>query len=86
MTPVFFGRTLAGPRMPSLTYMLVHENMAGREKSWGNFRDQPGLEEAVVDTRLLGCRHRVEHHDRLPAPGGVFANLDPGRPTLFIHR
>jgi len=41
LTPVFFSRTLAGPRMPSLTYMLVHENMAGREKSWGAFRDDP---------------------------------------------
>ena len=39
LTPVFFGRTFAGPRMPSLTYMLVHENMAGREKSWDNFRN-----------------------------------------------
>ena len=25
--------------MPSLTYMLVHENMAAREKSWDNFRN-----------------------------------------------
>jgi NIPSNAP protein len=39
LTPVFFGRTFSGPRMPSLTYMLVHENMAGREKSWDNFRN-----------------------------------------------
>ena len=41
LTPVFFSRTLAGPRMPSLTYMLVHENMAGREKSWDAFRNDP---------------------------------------------
>jgi len=41
LAPVFFARTLAGPRMPNLIYMLVHENMAGREKSWGAFRDDP---------------------------------------------
>ena len=41
LAPVFFARTLAGPRMPSLVYMLVHENMAGREKSWDNFRNDP---------------------------------------------
>ncbi len=41
LTPVFFGRTLVGPRMPSLTYMLVHDNMAGREKSWDGFRTSP---------------------------------------------
>ena len=27
--------------MPSLMYMLVHENMAGREKSWDGFRTSP---------------------------------------------
>jgi hypothetical protein len=41
LTPVFFGRTLAGPRMPNLVYMLVHDNMAGREKSWDAFRNDP---------------------------------------------
>ena len=41
LTPVFFSRTLAGPRMPNLIYMLVHDNMAGREKSWDAFRTDP---------------------------------------------
>jgi hypothetical protein len=41
LTPVFFARTLVGPRIPSLTYMLVHENMAAREKSWDSFRTSP---------------------------------------------
>ena len=41
LTPVFFARTLVGPRMPNLVYMLVHENMAGREKSWNAFRTDP---------------------------------------------
>jgi hypothetical protein len=41
LTPVFFSRTLAGPRMPNLVYMLVHDNMAGRDKSWDNFRNDP---------------------------------------------
>lgn len=41
LTPVFFSRTVAGPRMPSLVYMLVHDNLAGREKSWDAFRTAP---------------------------------------------
>jgi hypothetical protein len=41
LTPVFFSRTLVGPHMPSIVYMLVHENMAAREKSWGNFGADP---------------------------------------------
>ena len=41
LTPVFFSRTVAGSRMPSLVYMLVHENMAAREKNWGAFASDP---------------------------------------------
>jgi hypothetical protein len=41
LTPVFFSRTVAGARMPSLVYMLVHENMAAREKSWSAFSGDP---------------------------------------------
>ena len=41
LTPVFFSRTLAGPRMPSLVYMLTHENLAAREKNWSGFGPDP---------------------------------------------
>ena len=41
LTPVFFSRTAAGVKMPSLVYMLVHENMAAREKSWSAFASDP---------------------------------------------
>ena len=42
LTPVFFSRTLVGPHMPNLVYMLVHENPAARDKSWTAFRNDPG--------------------------------------------
>ncbi len=41
LQPVFFGETLIGPRMPNLTYLLVFENMAAREKNWGAFGSDP---------------------------------------------
>jgi NIPSNAP len=41
LTPVFFARTIVGARMPNLTYLLVHDNMAAREKSWDAFRSDP---------------------------------------------
>jgi hypothetical protein len=41
LTPVFFGKTIVGPRMPNFVYMLVHENMAARDKSWDAFRTNP---------------------------------------------
>src|SRR6185295_17028502 len=37
LQPVFFGETLLGAKMPNLTYMLVFENMAAREKNWATF-------------------------------------------------
>ena len=41
LTPVFFARTIVGARMPNLTYLLVHDNMVAREKSWDTFRRDP---------------------------------------------
>ena len=61
LRPVFFARTLVGPRMPSLVYMLVHENMAAREKSWDAFRNDaewkklaatPGYSDAEIVSNI----------------------------------
>jgi len=41
LQPVFFGETLIGTKMPNLTYMLVFESMAAREKNWGVFASDP---------------------------------------------
>jgi len=61
LTPVFFGSTIAGPRMPNLTYMLVHENLAGRDNSWRAFggddawkklRSTPGYADADIVSNI----------------------------------
>lgn len=39
---VFYGQTLAGPRMPNLVYMTVHADMAARDKAWAAFGADPG--------------------------------------------
>ena len=41
LSPVFFGETLAGPRMPNLTYMLVFDSMKARDENWKVFVDSP---------------------------------------------
>lgn len=41
LMPVFFGQTMAGPAMPNLTYMLVYEDMAARDKYWSTFVGLP---------------------------------------------
>jgi hypothetical protein len=35
--PVFFSRTIVGPKMPNLVYLTVHDNFAAREKAWAAF-------------------------------------------------
>jgi hypothetical protein len=41
LKPVFFGETLIGTKLPNLTYMLVFENMAERDRNWGTFAADP---------------------------------------------
>lgn len=41
LTPVFFGRMVAGPRLPNLTYLLAFDNLAAREANWRQFGTSP---------------------------------------------
>jgi hypothetical protein len=61
MTPVFFGRTIMGRNLPSLTYMLTFNDLASRDKLWRNFgadpewqklRAQPGLSDAEIVSNI----------------------------------
>ena len=41
LSPVFFGETLIGQRMPNLTYMLTFDGMAHRDEAWEKFKVDP---------------------------------------------
>lgn len=45
LAPVFFGATLIGDRMPSLTYMLTFEDVADLNKKWAVFASDPAWKE-----------------------------------------
>jgi hypothetical protein len=45
LTPVFFGDTLIGPRMPSLTYMLTFADVADLNTKWNVFVNDPAWKE-----------------------------------------
>lgn len=51
LNPVFFGETLAGTRMPNLTYMLVHDSMEERDKNWSKFGNHPDWKTLSQDTQ-----------------------------------
>ena len=40
--PVIFAETLAGNKMPNLTYILGFENMEEHDRNWDNFRTSAG--------------------------------------------
>ncbi len=41
MNPVFFGQTLAGTKMPNLTYMLGFDDMDAQKAAWDKFGKDP---------------------------------------------
>lgn len=41
LTPVFFGETLVGAKMPSLIYMLTFSDISARDKAWTAFGKDP---------------------------------------------
>ena len=54
LTPVFFGDTLIGSRMPSLTYMLTFADVADLNARWAVFVNDPAWKE---------LSHRPEYAD-----------------------
>jgi hypothetical protein len=48
LQPVFFGSNIIGTRLPSLTYLLVFEDMAAREKNWPQFVNHPDWKKLVA--------------------------------------
>ncbi len=41
LTPVLFGETIAGQRMPNLTYLLAFDDDKARTDAWNKFRGDP---------------------------------------------
>ena len=48
---VFFGDTIVGPRMPSLTYMLSVPDAAAMDAHWDVFRNNPDWKKLSADSR-----------------------------------
>lgn len=48
---VFFGDTIVGSRMPSLTYMLSMPDLASMDAHWNSFRDNPDWKKLSSDQK-----------------------------------
>lgn len=49
LTPVFFGETVIGAKMPSLAYMLSFTDMAARDAAWASFGRDPEWKSLSAD-------------------------------------
>jgi len=49
LTPVFFGETVVGAGMPSLTYMVTFPDMAARDRGWTAFTSDPAWKALSAD-------------------------------------
>lgn len=51
LNPVMFGETLAGDKMPNLTYILGFGSMEEHDKAWDTFRNSDGWAKMKVNPR-----------------------------------
>jgi hypothetical protein len=74
LQPVFFARTIVGPRLPSLVYMLAFPDMAAREKAWATFRadpewqklrTRPGYTDAEIVSNITDVLLRPAGHSQI---------------------
>jgi hypothetical protein len=49
LAPIFYGRTLIGPQMPSLVYMTSGENLVEHNKHWQGFSAAPAWKKLQGD-------------------------------------
>jgi NIPSNAP len=64
LLPVFFGQTVVGTGLPSLTYMLAYDSVEAREENWRKFishpdwiklRAMPGYSDAEIVSNIHNC-------------------------------
>ncbi len=65
--PVFFGKTLAGPLMPNLVYMLGFKDMAERDANWKKFSASPAWGKLKANERYKGTVSSISDNILVPA-------------------
>jgi hypothetical protein len=64
LLPVFFGQTVVGTGLPSLTYLLAYDSVEAREENWRKFishpdwiklRAMPGYSDAEIVSNINSC-------------------------------
>jgi hypothetical protein len=69
MDPVFFGQTLAGTRMPNLTYMLGFDDKESLETAWQAFLKHPERAALKKDPTYQDTVSRIYNNNLRPIEG-----------------
>ena len=87
LVPVFFARMIAGPRMPCLAYMLVHDSLRRAGEELEQLHRRSGVAQGRADAGLRRRGHRLEHHHLAAAAvGGVPDLSDTSHATVPSSR
>jgi hypothetical protein len=69
MHPVFFGESLAGAKLPNLTYMLAFDDEGAMTKAWDAFRGDPEWKKLSGDQAYKDTVSNITNLVLRPAPG-----------------
>jgi hypothetical protein len=64
--PIFFGKTISGPLMPNLTYMLGFKDMEQRDRNWKQFSASPAWEKLKTNERYKGTVSAISDNILVP--------------------
>ena len=68
MTPVFFGQTLYGSKMPNLTYMLGFDDEAAQKAAWARFLAAPEWDKLKNDPQYKDTVSAITNLILKPTP------------------
>ena len=69
LNPVFFGQSLAGTRLPNLTYMLGFDSPAKQEAAWAAFQKDPEWIKLKADPKYADTVSNITNQVLRPLPG-----------------
>ncbi|TWT98988.1 NIPSNAP family protein [Neorhodopirellula pilleata] len=66
--PIFIGKCIAGPQMPSMTYLTTYPNEQARLEAWKAFQVHPDWQTLKVVPKYLGTVSRIDKFVLQPKP------------------
>ena len=69
LNPVFFGQSIAGTKLPNLTYILAFESPAAQEAAWAAFMKDPDWTKLKADSKYADTVSNITNLILRPVAG-----------------